>query len=111
MIGLSTATWQYERRSHVDNGELVTRLQAHAAVGPRYGYRRLHTRVAREGIVANHKRVHRYIAKPACKSAVVVESVRRAVNASRCRRRAVPASAGRWTSCSTRSPIGEASGR
>jgi putative transposase len=26
---------------------------------PRYGYRRLHTLVAREGVVANHKRVHR----------------------------------------------------
>lgn len=26
----------------------------------RYGYRRLHTLVAREGIVANHKRVHRF---------------------------------------------------
>ena len=38
---------------------MLARLQAHAAVRPRYGYRRLHTLVAREGIVANHKRVHR----------------------------------------------------
>ena len=59
MIALSTATWQYERRDRVDNGELLARLQAHAVVRPRYGYRRLHTLVAREGIIANHKRVHR----------------------------------------------------
>jgi putative transposase len=59
VVDLSTATWRYERRGRVDNGELLARLQAHAAVRPRYGYRRLHTLVAREGIVANHKRVHR----------------------------------------------------
>jgi putative transposase len=59
LVGLSTATWQYERRGRVDNRELLARLQAHAAVRPRYGYRRLHTLVAREGLVANHKRVHR----------------------------------------------------
>ena len=59
LIGLSTATWQYERRGRVDNRELLARLQVHAAARPRYGYRRLHTLVSREGIVANHKRVHR----------------------------------------------------
>jgi putative transposase len=59
LVGLSTATWRYERRGRVDNATLLERLQAHAAVRARYGYRRLHTLVAREGIVANHKRVHR----------------------------------------------------
>ena len=59
LIGLSTATWRYQRRGRVDNVALLERLQAHAAVRARYGYRRLHTLVAREGIVANHKRVHR----------------------------------------------------
>ena len=58
-VGLSTATWRYRRRGRCDNRELLTRLQAHAAERPRYGYRRLHTLVAREGVVANHKRVHR----------------------------------------------------
>jgi putative transposase len=38
---------------------LLARLQAHAAVRPRFGYRRLHVLVAREGVHANHKRVHR----------------------------------------------------
>ena len=58
-IGLSTATWRYQRRGRVDNAMLLARLQAHAAVRARLGYRRLHTLVAREGVVANHKRVHR----------------------------------------------------
>jgi putative transposase len=59
VLKLSTATWRYQRCGRVDNRELLARLQAHAAVRPRYGYRRLHTLVAREGILANHKRVHR----------------------------------------------------
>jgi hypothetical protein len=44
-----------------DNRELLGRLSAHASVRARYGYRRLHILVAREGIVANRKRVHRRV--------------------------------------------------
>jgi putative transposase len=58
VIGLSTATWRYERRGRVDNRALLARLQAHAAERPRFGYRRLHTLIGREGVVANHKRVY-----------------------------------------------------
>ena len=57
-IELSTATWRYERRGRVDNSRLLARLQAHAAERPRFGYRRLHTLIGREGLVANHKRVY-----------------------------------------------------
>jgi putative transposase len=35
------------------------RLQAHAAARSRFGYRRLHVLLEREGIRVNHKRVHR----------------------------------------------------
>jgi putative transposase len=35
------------------------RLEAHAAERPRFGYRRLHILIEREGLVVNHKRVHR----------------------------------------------------
>jgi putative transposase len=37
---------------------LLERLQAHAADRPRFGYRRLHTLVDREGLHVNHKRVY-----------------------------------------------------
>jgi putative transposase len=59
VIALSTATWRYRRRGRADNTVLLARLQAHAAERPRFGYRRLHTLVGREGLVVNHKRVHR----------------------------------------------------
>jgi len=59
VLRLSTATWRYQRRDRIDNGQLLARLQAHAAARARYGYRRLHTLIAREGLVVNHKRVHR----------------------------------------------------
>ena len=34
-------------------------LQAHAAERPRFGYRRLHILIAREGMCVNHKRLYR----------------------------------------------------
>jgi hypothetical protein len=41
------------------NVAVLARLQAHAAVRARFGYRRLHILLEREGFVVNHKRVHR----------------------------------------------------
>jgi putative transposase len=58
VIGLSTATWRYQRRPDPTNRQLRDRLQAHAAERPRFGYRRLHTLVDREGLHVNHKRVY-----------------------------------------------------
>jgi putative transposase len=58
MIGLSTATWRYERQLDPTNTQLLERLQAHAADRPRFGYRRLHTLVRRDGLQVNHKRVY-----------------------------------------------------
>ena len=58
LIGLSTATWRYQRRPDPTNLQLRERLQAHAAERPRFGYRRLHTLVDREGLHVNHKRVY-----------------------------------------------------
>ena len=59
VIGLSTATWRYQRRTSATNVAVLERLQAHAAVRARFGYRRLHILLAREGLAVNHKRVHR----------------------------------------------------
>lgn len=58
-IGLSTATWQYQRRETATNAMVRARLEAHAALRARFGYRRLHILLAREGLAVNHKRVHR----------------------------------------------------
>jgi putative transposase len=58
MVGLSTASWRYKRRPDATNEKLLARLQAHAAQRPRFGYRRLHTLIDREGLRVNHKRVY-----------------------------------------------------
>jgi putative transposase len=59
VIGLSTATWRYQRRVNPINGHLLERLQTHAAARARFGYRRLHVLVGREGVAVNHKRIYR----------------------------------------------------
>lgn len=58
LIGLSTSTWRYERQPDPTNTQLLARLTAHAGERPRFGYRRLHTLVDREGLHVNHKRVY-----------------------------------------------------
>jgi hypothetical protein len=57
VIGLSTSTWRYERQPDPINTQLLVRLTVHASERPRFGYRRLHTLVDREGLHVNHKRV------------------------------------------------------
>ena len=58
VIGLSTATWRYQRQPDPINEQLLERLTAHVSVRPRFGYRRLHTLIDREGLHVNHKRVY-----------------------------------------------------
>src|SRR6187431_2667767 len=59
IVGLSTATWRYQRRANPTNDRLLARLHAHAASRSRFGYRRLHVLVARYGLAVNHKRLYR----------------------------------------------------
>jgi putative transposase len=59
VTGLSTSTWRYQGRPHALNDAVLARLHVHAAVRARFGYRRLHILLAREGFVVNHKRLHR----------------------------------------------------
>ena len=59
VIGLSTATWRYQRRPNATNVAVLARLQTHAATRARFGYRRLHILLEREGFTVNHKRIHR----------------------------------------------------
>jgi putative transposase len=58
VVGLAPSTLYYRAR-RPEPVELVAKLRAHAAKRPRWGYRRLHVLLQREGHVVNHKRVFR----------------------------------------------------
>jgi putative transposase len=58
LIGLQRSTCQYRRR-RIDDRELVERIHQLASERPRYGYRRLHVLLRREGRAVNRKLVYR----------------------------------------------------
>ena len=58
LIGISASSLRYRPRRLQVNG-LAERMLALARERPRYGYRRLHVLLRREGFEVNHKRVHR----------------------------------------------------
>jgi putative transposase len=58
-VGAARSTVRYRRQAGGDDGALRERLRELAAQRPRFGYRRLHALLRREGIVVNHKRVAR----------------------------------------------------
>jgi putative transposase len=59
LVGSARSTIRYRRRRHRDDEALRLRLRELAAQRPRFGYRRLHVLLRREGIVVNHTRVER----------------------------------------------------
>jgi putative transposase len=59
LVGLSTATWRYQRRATALNQAVLVQLQADAVARPRFGYRRLLVLARRAGLAVNHKRVYR----------------------------------------------------
>lgn len=59
LVGLSRSVLHYEARTAPGNEVLKARLVELAHDRRRFGYRRLHVLLEREGIHANHKRVHR----------------------------------------------------
>ena len=58
LIGIHRSTYRYRTRPRED-GLIRGRLIAHAERRPRFGYRRLHVLLQREGIVINHKKLYR----------------------------------------------------
>lgn len=58
LVGASRSTVRYQPR-RIDDAALVARLQELAQQRPRFGYRRLHALLRREGEMVNHKRVYR----------------------------------------------------
>jgi len=57
-LGFSRSSHRYAAR-RADPKELLDRLRELAARRPRFGYRRLHVLLRREGMMVNHKRVER----------------------------------------------------
>ena len=58
VLGVCRATAQYRSRRS-DPAPLVAKLRELATQRPRWGYRRLHILLRREGVEVNHKRVYR----------------------------------------------------
>lgn len=59
LVGLSRTVLHYLPAQRPDNARIQERLVELAEARRRFGYRRLHALLRREGIDANHKRVHR----------------------------------------------------
>ena len=59
LVGAARSTVRYRRRGGDGDGALRSRLRELASQRPRFGYRRLHALLRREGLTVNHKRVVR----------------------------------------------------
>jgi len=59
LVGLSRTVLHYEPKAQPENESLQSRLIELAGERRRFGYRRLHALIRREGVRANHKRIYR----------------------------------------------------
>jgi len=59
LVGVGRSTLRYRSRARTDEPSLRQRLRELAAERPRFGYRRLHVLLRREGMIVNHKRIER----------------------------------------------------
>ena len=59
LVGLSRSRWHYRPQRLARDAPIRARLRELAGQRPRFGYRRLHLLLRREGVVVNHKRVYR----------------------------------------------------
>ena len=57
-VGISRSSFHYESR-RTDDVELLERIQEIREKKPRWGYKRVHAKLRREGFPVNHKRVER----------------------------------------------------
>lgn len=67
LIGMDPKTWRYASR-RPDDAEARSRLRDLAGERRRFGYRRLHILLEREGVTMNHKKLYRCIARKDCRS-------------------------------------------
>ena len=59
LVGLSRSTLRYAPRRSVENERLTAQIIELAQVRRRFGYRRIHALLRRDGVEVNHKRVYR----------------------------------------------------
>lgn len=59
LVGLSRTVLHYDSKEQPENEQLQARLVELAGERRRFGYRRLHALVRREGVQVNHKRIYR----------------------------------------------------
>lgn len=59
LVGLSRTVLHYEPKGQAENERLQERIAEIAGERRRFGYRRIHALLRREGVAANHKRVFR----------------------------------------------------
>jgi putative transposase len=59
LVSSARSTIRYQQHGRGDDMALRRRLREVAAQRPRFGYRRLHVMLRREGIIVNHKRIER----------------------------------------------------
>ncbi len=59
LVGVGRSTLRYRSRARTDEPSLRQRLRELAAERPRFGYRRLHGLLRREGMIVNHTRIER----------------------------------------------------
>ncbi len=59
LVGIGRSTLRYRSRPRPEEESLRQRLRELAAERPRFGYRRLHVLLRREGVIVNHKRIER----------------------------------------------------
>lgn len=63
LVGLSRSTLRYEASTSEQNAQLSARIVELAQARRRFGYRRIHALLRREGMEVNHKRVYRMYRK------------------------------------------------
>jgi putative transposase len=59
LVEIGRSTLRYRNRPRPEEASLRRRLRELAAERPRFGYRRLHVLLRREGVIVNHKRIAR----------------------------------------------------
>jgi putative transposase len=100
VIGTDPTSERY-RGVRPEDGALRERLKALAQERRRFGYRRLHVLLRREGHAVNRKRVQRLYREERLSCAGVADASGQWERGGRSRRRWHPTSAGAWTSSLT----------